>query len=166
MGIRVARAVVMSEQPRSGHHAPAPAKAAIGGHAIHPMLIPFPIAFLVGVLATDLAFVFTSDPFWARASYWLVVAGITTGLLAALPGLIDFTGIERARRHKAGWIHLFGNLLMIAIATLNWFLRVGDPIPGAVEITLSAVTAGLLAITGWYGGELAYRHLVGPTGHD
>jgi uncharacterized membrane protein len=30
--------------------------ASIDGHPIHPMLVPFPIAFLVGTLAPDLAF--------------------------------------------------------------------------------------------------------------
>jgi len=32
-----------------------PATAAISGHPLHPALIPFPIAFLVGALGTDLA---------------------------------------------------------------------------------------------------------------
>jgi hypothetical protein len=49
---------------------PVPSTAAIGGHPIHPMLIPFPIAFLVGVLATDLAYWGTVNAFWARASSW------------------------------------------------------------------------------------------------
>jgi uncharacterized membrane protein len=34
----------------------APSTASIKGHPIHPMLVPFPIAFLVGTLATDLVF--------------------------------------------------------------------------------------------------------------
>lgn len=40
-----------------------PSTAAVSGHPIHPMLIPFPIAFLIGALATDLAFVGTGDGF-------------------------------------------------------------------------------------------------------
>jgi len=30
--------------------------ASIAGHPLHPMLVPFPIAFLVGALASDLVF--------------------------------------------------------------------------------------------------------------
>jgi uncharacterized membrane protein len=30
--------------------------AKIAGHPIHPMLIPFPVAFLVAALATDLTY--------------------------------------------------------------------------------------------------------------
>src|SRR5262245_35714501 len=38
--------------------------AKIGTHPLHPMLIPFPIAFLVGALVTDFAFMGTGDGFW------------------------------------------------------------------------------------------------------
>ena len=31
-------------------------RATIGGHPIHPMLIPFPIAFLVGAFLADVVF--------------------------------------------------------------------------------------------------------------
>ena len=33
-------------------------------------------------------------------------------------------------------------------------------------LALSALTTALLAVTGWYGGELAYRHMIGVTGHN
>lgn len=32
-------------------------------------------------------------------------------------------------------------------------------------LTLSAINAALLGVTGWYGGELSYRHRIGVTGH-
>jgi uncharacterized membrane protein len=35
---------------------------------IHPMLVAFPIAFLVGTLATDLVFWRDADHFWTLAS--------------------------------------------------------------------------------------------------
>jgi uncharacterized membrane protein len=43
--------------------AASPSTAAILGHPIHPMLVPFPLAFLVGVLLTDLAYWATADVF-------------------------------------------------------------------------------------------------------
>ena len=92
----------------------APSTAAIAGHPIHPMLVPLPIGFLVGVLLSDLAFWRTGDAFWARASLWLVAAGVVTALLAAVFGLIDFGTIKRARAHTAGWVHLLGNLTAVA----------------------------------------------------
>jgi len=45
--------------------------AKIAGHPIHPMLIPFPIAFFVGTLAVDIVYSQTGGPFWATAGRWL-----------------------------------------------------------------------------------------------
>ena len=67
--------------------------AKVGTHPLHPMLIPFPVAFLVGAFVTDLAFIGTGDGFWARASIWLLGAGIVMALVAALAG---FTALQRA----------------------------------------------------------------------
>lgn len=38
------------------HTTGVPSRAAIAGHPIHPALIPFPIAFLIAALATDLGY--------------------------------------------------------------------------------------------------------------
>src|SRR6185437_10343958 len=90
--------------------------AAIKGHPIHPMLVPFPIAFLVGALATDLVFTGMADPFWARASMWLVGAGLVMGALAALAGLADFLTIQRARSLTEAWVHFLGNGLALILS--------------------------------------------------
>ena len=51
-------------------------KASIGGHPVHPMLIPFPIACFVLTLVSDLAFWRTANEFWANASLWLLGVGL------------------------------------------------------------------------------------------
>jgi hypothetical protein len=40
---------------------PAPSKAAIAGHPIHPMLIPFPLALLTLVPVTDIVYATTDS---------------------------------------------------------------------------------------------------------
>jgi uncharacterized membrane protein len=136
--------------------------ASILGHPIHPMLVPFPIAFLVGVLASDLMFAGTGDAFWARVSIWLVGAGVVMGGLAAIFGLIDFFTIERAR-NATGWTHFLGNLLAVVLSLVSLLLRRGDHagaiLPGG--LILSFIVVGILLVTGWLGGELAYRFKVG-----
>jgi uncharacterized membrane protein len=57
--------------------------AQVAGHPLHPMLVPFPIAFLVGTLVADIAFASTADVFWATAGFWLLV-GAFTSLAVAL----------------------------------------------------------------------------------
>lgn len=139
----------------------------ITGHPVHPILIPFPIAFLVAAAASDIAWLATGDAFWSRASFWLIAVGFLSGVAAAIPGLVDFLTIDRARRHPTGWVHLFGNVAVLAAAMANWLLRI-DRIEGFIEpwgLVLSLFTAVILGVTGWTGGELAYRHQIGVTGH-
>jgi uncharacterized membrane protein len=144
------------ERPRS--------TARIGTHPIHPMLIPFPIAFLVGALVTDLIFTQSGgDAFWARAGTYLLGAGIVMALLAAVFGFIDFFGSRRIRDLSHAWQHMFGNLLAVVVAAVNFLLRLGneaDTIP-PLGLLLSAVTVAILLFTGWRGGDLVYRHGVG-----
>jgi uncharacterized membrane protein len=85
--------------PRAAAHAEdyAPSKAAIGGHPIHPMLIPFPIALLALAPVTDIAFAVTGAAFWAQMSLWLIAGGLLTGVLAAFVGMIDFIGVRKVR---------------------------------------------------------------------
>lgn len=142
----------------------APSTAAVVGHPIHPMLVVFPIGFLVAALATDLAFWGTNDPFWARASTWLLGAGVVMGVLAAVAGLIDFITISRVRSLAAGWVHFLGNATAILLALWNLLYRIGeDPGAGVMPfgLILSAVVVAILLVTGWLGGELVFRHRIG-----
>lgn len=144
-----------------------PSRAAIKGHPLHPAVVAFPIAFLTGAFLTDLAFWRGRGVMWASFSYWLLFAGVVGGTVAAALGAIDFLSIERARMHRAGWVHAGGNVLVLIIALANWFLRISDV--GAhvlpLGLILSAITAALLALTGYLGGELVFKHMIGVTGH-
>jgi uncharacterized membrane protein len=139
---------------------------AVAGHPLHPLLVTFPVAFLVGAFGTDCGYWLTHDLFWARASLWLIGAGFVCGILAALVGMVDFLKIDRVRSRSAGWVHMFGNVAALLVTLVNWILRFDNPV-GAVlplGIVLSLTVALMLGITGWYGGELAYRHKVGVIG--
>lgn len=134
--------------------------ASIAGHPIHPMLVPFPIAFLVGALLTDIAYLESGWAMWAYASSWLIGAGIATALLAALFGFIDFFSERRIRQLKAAWYHMIGNLTAVLLSMANFVVHMRDGAL-AVEgmgITLSAIVVMLLLLNGWMGGHLVYRH--------
>lgn len=147
-------------------HTSLTSRASINGHPIHPMLIAFPIAFLVGTLASDAAFWWTADPFWARASLWLAGAGLVMGLLAAVFGLVDFIAIRQVHSMTAGWVHFLGNAVALLLTLWNVLHRLGDPVAGVLPlgIILSAIVVAILGVTGWLGGELSYRHRIGVIG--
>lgn len=143
-----------------------PSKAAIQGHPIHPIVVTMPVAFLTTALATDLANRWTADPFWARASRWLIGGGLVTGVTASAVGLVDFLLIDRVRSVKAGWIHLIGNglALLLALANLRVRLSKAKSVPNR-GVALSMVVSLILAVTGWYGGQLIYKHKIAVAGH-
>lgn len=146
----------MSDNPRS--------TARIAGHPLHPMVIPFPIAFFVSAFATDLAYLNTRDPGWAEASMWLLGAGIATALLAAVLGFTDFFGNRRVRRIRDAWLHMIGNLIAVLLQVVSFYLRSTGGVEEAVApvgVTLSGVVVALLLFNGWKGWELVYRHHVG-----
>jgi uncharacterized membrane protein len=137
--------------------------ASIAGHPIHPMLIPFPVAFFVATLACDLAFWGTGNTGWVTATVWLLGAGLAMAALAAVTGLIDVFGDERIRQIRDVWYHAGGNVVAVLIALYNWFLRYSQG-PDAVMplgIVLSLAVVLILLFTGWKGWEMVYRHRVG-----
>lgn len=140
-----------------------PSRMSIAGHPIHPMLIHLPMAFLLGLVATDLAFIFTDDPFWARASLWLAGVGAFGGWFAGLVGLADLILVAGIRRLITGWCHAIVAVMLLSIATFNWLMRYGDAGEWLQPwgIFLSALTAALIAATGVLGGQLVYEHGVG-----
>jgi uncharacterized membrane protein len=77
--------------------------ASIAGHPIHPMLIPFPIAFFVGTFVCDLVYWQTSNAAWAAATPWLLGAGLVMAALAAVMGLIDVFGDQQIRQLSTVW---------------------------------------------------------------
>jgi uncharacterized membrane protein len=133
------------------------------GHPIHPMLVPFPIAFFIAAFLTDLAYLKSGNPFWATASTWLIGAGIVGALLAALAGFTDFVGEPRIRVLGDAWLHMIGNLAVVVIEVANLWLRLGDPAASLPSpgVFLSGAAFLLLGFTGWKGGELVFRRGVG-----
>ncbi len=140
---------------------------AIAGHPFHPLLVTFPIALLVSALGTDLGYWLTNDTFWARASLWLVGAGLVSGMLAALTGMLDFLRIERVRKRTAGWAHMALNVAALTLTLINFILRYGNYVDAVLPtgLILSMIVSTLLSLSGWYGAELVYRHKVAVIGY-
>lgn len=139
---------------------------AVAGHPLHPAIVTMPIGLLVAALGSDIGYWLTNDPFWAKASIWLIGVGFASGILAGITGMLDFLKIKRVRDRSAGWLHMGGNIVAMVLTLINWLLRLGDPNAAILPwgLTLSVIVATLLGITGWFGGELTFRHKIGVIG--
>src|SRR5687768_13513927 len=136
------------------------AKAKLLGHAIHPMLIPYPLALLTTAIIFDIIRLSTGNPMWSTMAYWMIAAGIIGGLVAAVFGLIDWLGVPKGTRaRRIGALHGSGNVIMVVLFALAWWLRSADPgSPSNLSLGVEFVGGALGLVTGWLGGELVGRH--------
>ncbi len=145
-----------------------PSRVAIRQHPIHPMLVVFPIAFLLSLPAADLAYVLHGDPRWAQLAFLLNLAGLATGLLAGLLGFGDFLLVRAIRNHVTAWSHAVVAVMLLALAGAGVWLRWPDPVAAVWPwgLLLSASTAPVVGVVGWLGGTLSFRHGIGVYGDE
>src|SRR5215213_12035645 len=138
-------------------------RAKLFGHPIHQMLIVLPLGVLAMSLVFDLIAMFTARQNLHTAAFSMIAAGVVSGLLAAVFGLIDYLAIpDGTRAKRIGALHGIGNVIVVALFAASWFIRRDHPpAPGTLAIALSIVAGAIATVTGWLGGELVDRLGVG-----
>jgi nitrite reductase/ring-hydroxylating ferredoxin subunit/uncharacterized membrane protein len=128
------------------------------------MLVALPIAAIVGGFGFDLAGKLGEWPGLWSVGGWLSLAAIASGLLAAVPGVIDYlyavppnsSGKRRATEHA-----IVNSSALLAFA-LGWLFRDGTTWePGVGTLILEGLAVGLVARGGWLGGVLVFRNQIG-----
>jgi uncharacterized membrane protein len=134
------------------------------GHAIHPMLIVFPLGLLSTAVIFDIVYMITGRVGFNVAAGYAIVAGIIGGLAAAVFGLVDWLAIpERTRAKRVGALHGIGNVVVVVLFAASWLLRANAAQwhPNAAALVLSFAGVVVAGISGWLGGELVERLGVG-----
>ena len=118
---------------------------------------------MTGAFVFDLAGVFmNARSLWTTGAH-LAVAGVATGVVAAMPGLVDFiytvppnsSGKKRAFRHM-----LFMVSAMVTFAFARWLRGDAANQPDAILLGLEALGVIALIAGGWLGGTLVSRNQV------
>jgi uncharacterized membrane protein len=138
-------------------------RAKLLGHPIHQMLIVFPLGLLAMAVIFDVFTLVLGDGYWSEIAFWMIAAGVITGLVAAPFGTIDWLAIPSGTRAKSvGAIHGLGNVLVLGLFAFSWLLRRDAPTaPENLALLLSFAGGGIALVTGWLGGELVDRLAVG-----
>jgi nitrite reductase/ring-hydroxylating ferredoxin subunit/uncharacterized membrane protein len=136
-------------------------KASVKGHPIHPMLVPFPFAFLTGAFLFGMAGRWLKNPELAQTGRHLTAAGLGAGLLAAVPGAVDYFGSvpPRSSGRERATKHAIANVTGLALFALSWAAR--GRRPNGAALTAQAAGVGMLSVGGWMGGTLVYRNQIG-----
>jgi uncharacterized membrane protein len=138
--------------------------ASIGGHPIHPMIIPFPIALWVFSFVADLVYLWRGNPVWKDwIAFYTLLAGIIMAAVAAVPGLIDWLSLKDPKVVKIANWHARLNVIALLIFAGSFYLRTtsGAQIVGdshTIPLLLSVLGVVLITISGWLGGEMVFRH--------
>ncbi len=125
------------------------------------MLVHFPIGFLLLSLVLDLTSLATrSVPNLPRGSFYAMLAGVITALLAAVPGLADYSSIRGDHSAKrTATAHMALNLIAVALYGVNLWIRSSQLTTqriSLVPLLLSLAGIGLLSVSGYLGGRLVY----------
>jgi nitrite reductase/ring-hydroxylating ferredoxin subunit/uncharacterized membrane protein len=137
--------------------------AHIKGHPIHPMLIPFPFAYLFGSAVLDTWSRATGQRQWVRTADHMNLLGLGSAVVAAVPGMIDyaFAVPPRSSGRRRATAHMIANLSAVALFAAARLGRRGEDPPSMPAIAAELVGAGLLGVGGWLGGTLVYRNQIG-----
>ncbi|MFA6598542.1 MAG: DUF2231 domain-containing protein [Ignavibacteriaceae bacterium] len=136
---------------------------------IHPMIVHFPIALLIVGFLADAVGVILKKEFFSKAGFYLLILG-TLGVVAAyISGNIAGDGITEAGSLKqalethedAATLTLW---LMVGTALIRIALQFTKKYVGAFRwAALLIFLVGVLSVarTGYYGGELVFKHAAG-----
>jgi len=149
-----------AKESKEGHME---SRAKLLGHPIHTALIVFPLGLLGMAVIFDLLALAMGQGYWAEIALWMMVAGVVTGLIAAPFGLVDWLAIPaRTRAKRIGALHGIGNVIVVAIFWMSFYMRIGtSAYPPKIAIGFAIFGMVLAVITGWLGGELVDRLAVG-----
>jgi uncharacterized membrane protein len=128
---------------------------------LHPALIHFPIAFLLGGLLVDLAARFHPREAWTRMASGLLIAGVLSGVAAAFAGVISYFTVpahtEAAHGRMETHFVLAGAALVLfaLVAMARWRHRTRPA--STVSLATGAMGAALLVGAAFLGGKIVYE---------
>jgi uncharacterized membrane protein len=127
------------------------------------MLIVFPLGLLATAVIVDLVYFAGDALIFAAVAYYLVVAGLIGGAVAAPFGYIDWRAIPpNTRAKRVGAVHGVGNVAVMLLFLASAVLRSDLPsAPPAAAYVFSFAGAAIALVTAWLGGELVDRLGIG-----
>ena len=147
--------------------------AHIDRHAVHPVLVIFPLGLFALSLAFDAVALITDQGAFGSVAAADIAGGIALGFIAAIFGALDLRELPQgSRAARIGLAHATMALTMLALFGASLATRVASPsrLPSELAVGLSLAGIALSAMVGALGGALVDRigvrapHAVGVRG--
>jgi uncharacterized membrane protein len=143
------------------HKAPALAHVLHGdwlGHPLHAAMVTVPVGAFTAGFALDMADIAGAGRKFRRGADAVTAIGLAGALGAAVAGMADWS-TTRDDAKRLGFVHGVTNLVVAGLYGTSLLSRATGM--RRLGIALSSTGFGLLLLSSWLGGELAYRFGVG-----
>ena len=134
----------------------------------HAMIIHFPIALLIAGLFSELLGLITKKDFFKNAAVFLLILGALGAIVAFISGNMAGEGIEEGplkqalvRHELSATITLWVAIITALLRVLTYYFKYNRSWVNWAFIILFTALAGSVATTGYYGGQLVYKHAAG-----
>ena len=128
------------------------------GHPVHPVVVALPIGAWTVSAWYDARSTVTSDPRDEHAADGALRLGIAGALFAAVTGLVQYVDTRDAVRRETA-VHAAMNNIALSLYVSSAVVRSRGRRP--LGRGLAAAGLGIVGISGWLGGDIAFRHGVG-----
>jgi uncharacterized membrane protein len=131
------------------------------GHPFHAIVVTIPIgAWTSSVVFDILALCGVEPAAFSFAAQWLIAIGIIGAVVAAVFGLLDLSTLARATKaRRTALIHLTFNTVAVLLFAASFAVRAAQTSQvSVIGFILSVIALICVGVSGFLGGELAYRY--------
>lgn len=134
---------------------------------IHPMLVHFPIAFiLAGFFVEVISLFFQKEPLLSAAGFWLLIIGSLGSVTSYASGAFLTEELRGAAGSMQDTHELFAEITVVSALICTVF-KIYLKTEGKeksflkwIALAIYAFTAITVSITGYYGGVLVYNFML------
>jgi uncharacterized membrane protein len=143
------------------------------GHVIPAKLVVLPLGLVSTSVIFDFVHLLGGSAEFSQAAYWVILAGLTSGVAALVFGWIDWLLLPMGTiARKLAFMHLVVYFIVLGIYGMGLYLRGNDPAsPEITSTVFSTVGAGIALLGVTFGSEVYARtrephqailHIVAP----
>lgn len=119
------------------------------GHSIPPILIVSPLGLLSTSVMFDFVHLVGGSANFGAIAFWMVLAGLTAGVAAAILGSVDWMMLpDGTREKKKALTHLIAYVTVLIVYGASAYVRRNDPAEPEIASTILATFGSAVALFG------------------
>ena len=131
----------------------------IGGEAVHPVLVMFPLGLFTMALLFDLGNLAGGPDILGQLAYWNIMGGLFGGVLVVLASAIDLIFVRNGHAKRVGVLRNLMHMGVLVLFAVIVMLRMQsqDRVAGWGLFAVELISLAAAFYAAWFAGELANR---------